>query len=400
MVDYSKWDRMDFSDSDNDDDDDGNNNNNNEGPRVTSLDQPGRVTIGPDGTLEFGKSNNNDSKNSKGSGNGKNIKGSSSSNIKKESSSSSSQSQPQSKLQKEGDLPTVSGSISGDAVDISPSSHCDGPTVSPTDKKREKIRQWRDRLIHNGGEHHFTVNTKNQANIKLPVYWSQDRYEVTLRLGIPSTTFPTRSIRVRVTGALSYADRFSAVGSGAMMADTTNDDDDNDDEPSYYGSVEIISCVSNKNNKEEKIVLLKGKLPRPIHLNKDEDEIDYEIEDYLDDGNGDNGSKGGNDEHINKLVTITMPKAVPMHGMVIWWDCPLIGYPQIDVSAIQERQNPLLSANNTGGEARTSTTQQHQKQQTNKDAKKEAFQKAWEEAHVMFREKMKAKKKQEVEMDD
>ena len=53
MVDYSKWDKMDFSDSDSDNEED-----NDVGPRVTALDQPGNVTIGKDGSLEIGTSNN------------------------------------------------------------------------------------------------------------------------------------------------------------------------------------------------------------------------------------------------------------------------------------------------------------------------------------------------------
>mmetsp|Transcript_23659 Transcript_23659/g.48402 ORF Transcript_23659/g.48402 Transcript_23659/m.48402 type:complete len:111 (+) Transcript_23659:105-437(+) len=58
-IDYSKWDRMDFSDdSSSDSEDDA------PRPHVTSLDQPGRVTLRPDGTLEIGQSDSSSVSNS------------------------------------------------------------------------------------------------------------------------------------------------------------------------------------------------------------------------------------------------------------------------------------------------------------------------------------------------
>mmetsp|Transcript_28775 Transcript_28775/g.52600 ORF Transcript_28775/g.52600 Transcript_28775/m.52600 type:complete len:89 (+) Transcript_28775:841-1107(+) len=88
-----------------------------------------------------------------------------------------------------------------------------------------------------------------------------------------------------------------------------------------------------------------------------------------------------------------MAKAVPMAGMVSWWDCPLVGYPQIDVSAIRERRN----GRGTGGGGGDGDGDGDRR---GEEGKKEAFQKAWEEAHVMFREKMKTKQKQSVDIDD
>mmetsp|Transcript_6257 Transcript_6257/g.13537 ORF Transcript_6257/g.13537 Transcript_6257/m.13537 type:complete len:363 (+) Transcript_6257:43-1131(+) len=362
MVDYSKWDRMEFSDdSDNDDiNDDGGGT----APRVTSLDQPGKVTIGSDGSLEIGKSS-------------------------LPSTSTSSQPQPrtteQSLTSTHDGIPIVSAGVGGDVVDIS-------------DNKQQQdntLRQWQSQLTNNGGQHQCTVVSKstsssipNQTEIKLPIYWSQDRYTITLRLGFPPDLFSPRTIRVRVTGALDYADRHSAVGSGIMSGyksnkkDHVGHDDDGCDGTSH-GLVEIISLSGG-----EETVLLVGKVPRPIHLNQDEEEIDFEIEDnHLSRGSEVKGEY--NNSNCTKLVTITMAKAVPMAGMVLWWDCPLVGYPTIDVSAIRERKN----GHGTGG---TGGSGDRKKE----DGKKEAFQKAWEEAHVMFREKMKTKQKQSVDIDD
>ena len=58
MVDYSKWDAMKFSDSD---DSEGSDNDGDDGPRVTSLNQPGRVTIGADGNIQIGQSSSKSS---------------------------------------------------------------------------------------------------------------------------------------------------------------------------------------------------------------------------------------------------------------------------------------------------------------------------------------------------
>ena len=100
-------------------------------------------------------------------------------------------------------------------------------------------------------------------------------------MGFSPEPFPTRDIRVGVKGALKYADRFSAVGSGVIMNDSSDNNDI--DGTASFGLIEIVSLLSNNNNHNEsrETVLLAGKLPHPIHLNQDEDEIDFEIEDNI-----------------------------------------------------------------------------------------------------------------------
>jgi len=350
MVDYSKWDAMKFSDSDSE----GSDNDDDDGPRVTSLNQPGRVTIGADGSIEIGQS-------SLGSSSTKQQQ------QKDESASSSSE------------LPVVSGSISGDAVDISslPNAKVDGGEIQQKQLQQQQKRL--EQLTRNGGKHTNTITSK-QSTLNIPIYWSQDRYAVTLRVGFPTTQFPSRTIRVKVVGALKYEDRHSAVGSGSMMTDYIAKQND-DDNPSY-GSIRIVS-VSGGDDQET--VLFNGLLPRPIHLNHEEDEVEFEIED--------SGIKNDVDIHIveetccDRFVSITMPKAVPMHGLVLWWDCPIIGFPKIDVSSIHDRNVSNLSLGSAANNTSSSSSNV---------AKKEAFQKAWDEAHDMFREKMKKKEKQSI----
>ena len=324
MVDYSKWDRMEFS-SDEDDED--------TTPRVTSLDEPARVTIGSGG-VQFGRSDS--SKPLLGNPSPKRSKH----DFRKPPAV----------------VPTVSSSRSGDAIDISQledvsvgaGEHQGNSTTAST--QQEKLNRWSKELTNNGGYMSCDVSVVDGSTLKVPLYWSQDRYAVTLRLGFPPSVFSTRSIRVRVVGALKYSDRNSAVGNGEI----------GEREPSF-GTIEIVSVACDSGQSNVETVLLRGRLPRPIHLNEDEDEIHYEIEDNL-------CSTSSDDDHAcTKLVSVILPKAVPMSGMVLWWDCPLVGLPKIDLSFVDE--------------------------------KREAYKQAWDRAHEMFREKVKARERQCVDAD-
>ncbi len=76
-----------------------------------------------------------------------------------------------------------------------------------------------------------------------------------------------------------------------------------------------------------------------------------------------------------------------------------MGYPTIDVSTIQER-NPIkmqqsgIQGGNNGG---TMLLRCFEHQQ---GAKEGGFQKAWDEAHVKFKEKMKDKEKMSIDIDE
>ena len=338
MVDYSKWDRMDFSDSDGDEDAGG-------PPRVTSLDRPGKVTIGADGSLEIGKSSLPSRPRTPPVA----------------SSAPSASATP--------DIPTVSGSVGGAAIDMSSLNDVsrNDQTQAQRPNKQSKVQQFRSQRTRNGGEHPCATTIEGK-DIRLPLYWSQDRYAVTLRLGFPSSLVPTRDVRVRVEGALPYIDRCSAVGSGVASSGVKGDAAA---EETAHGSIQIFRVARESG---EETVLLAGTLPRPVHTHQDEDAIDFEIEDNLGEGGRD-----GAPPACDKLVSITLPKAVPMAGLVLWWDRPLVGYPRIDVSTIRERRGKGTAPQNG-------------------DEKKEAFQKAWEQAHVMFRDKMKTKEKEAIDL--
>ena len=168
MVDYTKWDKMEFSDSDEDDDE-----SSSGVPRVTSLNQPGKVTIGADGTLNIAQSD---------------IPSSQSRESLESQKSQSKQSQSMSKKEV---LPTVSGSKSGDTIDISNSNDILVNNMSTQQQHDNKMQQYKNKLTNNGGEHYCKVNLpttitstsisnkSTEEEMKLPIYWSQHRYTIT-----------------------------------------------------------------------------------------------------------------------------------------------------------------------------------------------------------------------------
>ena len=348
MVDYSKWDAMKFSDSDSEDSHD------DYGPRVTSLNQPGQVTIGKDGSIDIDQSSS-----------GGSLPRQQKKNRTHEADNNSS------------DIPVVSGSVSGNMVDISslPRAKDNDGVDDIQQQRQQKQQKILEQLTRNGGKH-TTIIEINKSDFHLPIYWSQDRYVVTLRVGFPTRHFPSQTIRVKIVGALKYEDRHSAVGSGSMMTDYIAKQSDD----KSFGTVTISSVSKDRQD----TILFHGLLPRPIYLNQDEEEVDYDIE------TANVAEDSGEESYYDRFVSISMPKAVPMHGMVLWWDCPIVGFPEIDVTTIQERN---ISNRREDSEIKKGDGTNDNNTSVNID-KKEAFQKAWDEAHVMFREKMKKKEKQ------
>ena len=121
MVDYSKWDKMDFSDS-SDDEEEGS-----KVPRVTALDQGSKVTFGGEGNIDI--------------------------------KSSTSTSQPRQSLSSttSADIPVVSSSVSGDTIDISTMNDINNNS-NKMQQDTKKIKQLQTQLTLNGGEHYCIVN--------------------------------------------------------------------------------------------------------------------------------------------------------------------------------------------------------------------------------------------------
>jgi hypothetical protein len=285
-IDYSKWDNLEVSSSEDEDDNEDDNT-----PRVTRLDAPSRVTFGGAGT------------------NGA-ISASPEVAHTKSSSSSSELSKPRSKSK--------------------------APQASTATTSHPQ--SWTDR----GG----LLETKSKTTQNRNLYWSQDRYTVTLRLELPSDT--NEKVRsVGVEGILPYSDRWMAVGTAKPR----------------------LSCVSANGE-----MLLEGELPHPVHL----------AEEDSDDGLVDWSVVGGNHNHNNepgqhRFLTITLHKAVPMQGLSVWWRRPLMGFPEVDLDAV--RSGTTNTSRDDHGLSSSSSSSSGTKGDTSKE-----FLEAWEEAHKIFRE--------------
>ncbi|KAL3799647.1 hypothetical protein ACHAW5_004518 [Stephanodiscus triporus] len=146
--------------------------------------------------------------------------------------------------------------------------------------------------------------------------------------------------------------------------------------------------------------MLSGRLPRPVHLNEDEDEIDYEIEECRIRHRPSSSSSSSSCRECDRVVAITLPKAVPMDGMTIWWDRPLVGYPRIDVTAIRGRGVWGRGRGGGGGGGATTTREDDGRKDEGREGgggEEASFYKAWEEAHETFRKKAKTRERQVIE---
>ena len=180
------------------------------------------------------------------------------------------------------------------------------------------------------------------------LYWSQDRYAVTFRLALDDHV-KASDLKVQVEGMLPYSDRHCAVGSTKPILQIT-----------------IIPTTTSPTTTTAatETPLLRGDLPHPVHWAQEDDEekvMDWSIE-----------REGCPDGSSTNFLVFTLYKAVPMHGMFVWWKRPLLSFPEVDM--------PAASSSSTNNTSNTS----------------QEFSQAWEEAHRLFREKRASQPQQEV----
>jgi len=292
VIDYSKWDKMDFSD-----DSIGSEADTNTScaqlcrPRITRFDERSSVTWTGSGSLIFTRGSKNDK-------------------------------------EKEG----CSQNETFPSVET-----CGGKSIAPSIiLDPEKISL----LTKNGGVFH-------DKRTDCEVYWSQDRYEVVLSIDFNSSKIGSRNIRVKVTGAFSYEDRHCATVSNGKKAQNGK------------GTVTVWNNMA---------VLLKGELSHFIHLAEGEEGVDWEID---------------TSSASKKLIRITLLKALPMQGLTIWWNRPLMNFPEINVADIECRCNMGSTVKNRVNMVDRKDSQGKMKE-------------VWEEAHGLFLEKVKNRKKIEL----
>lgn len=195
----------------------------------------------------------------------------------------------------------------------------------------------RMKKLTEGGDHFIDSNSKSE------VFWSQDRHEVIISVAFNSKRIRPKDVLVTATGVLPYSQKSSAVGSG---------------QNSSGEGCGTIFIEAEKEYSLERTVLLKGILPHSVHFSEEEDEIDWEIDDYLPHNET---FKGENSNVVDKLVRVSLHKAVPMMGVSVWWSQPLTHCSKIDINSIEGRRE---------------------------SDRKIQLKEVWDEAHKMFREKV------------
>jgi hypothetical protein len=287
-IDYSKWDKMSFSDDESSDSDADHT------PAVTKLDAPSKVTISSKGVTVLEPSS---------------IKTSPLKTMKSKS------------------IELKENSVVKQPITSSKETTETGDTLmnETTTMELSRIKY----LSKNGG---IFADSKDPY---CKTYWSQDRNEAILSVLYDSSAIKSSDIRVEVTGALKYSDRHSAVSMG---------------QASSHGKIKIYDTTRN-------VTLLQGDFAYPIHLTEGEEEVDWEI-DVTD--------------AQNKLIRVTLLKAVPMYGVTLWWSRPLTKFNEIDIS--------------TGIEGRNY-----------EGSRQQEWKSSWDEAHRLFKEQVKSRERHVIE---
>jgi hypothetical protein len=291
-IDYSKWDRMNFSDSERSDSSD---DENDTGPcRVTRLDQPGRVTILPSGEVNVSV----------------NVEETSSSSATTSILSSSAEPAKIGATLPPSSTPRTTKTAATDASAATPK-----PPASWTSK---------------GG----FVEASN-------LYWSQDRYTVVLRFQLPvadadadvdaadvasSKAKQAQAAGVlpwdcHVTGILPYHQRHAAV-----QSPTTD----------YCATLVIIDNSTNSTNTTTgtgtPAEYFRDHVAYPIHAaaqdDNDPDDDDDDDDKYLTDWSIETWPANS----LNKYLIVTLNKATPVPNMTIWWRRPVRSCPEIDLT--------------------------------------------------------------------
>ncbi len=360
-IDYSKWDKMDFSDDDEEEEDedhqqgsssyydDGNDDDNSiTKPRVTRLDEPSSVTFGHDREGSI--------------------------NIRPQQQQQQQQQQSNTKPQSDkAILETSSVQCSHRTSSNSGNNSTQETKKSVMNEEDEKVSpetiqstKWK-LLTRNGGTY-IDPLTQRQT------FWSQDRHEVIFYIPFDGTQIPSRTIRVQVKGAFHYKDRFSAVGGNRPL------DADGNNTHGSKGELLVTTTATttaSSSSSTERIILFKGSFAYSIYLPEDEDEVDWEID----------ATTEKNPNH-SKLIKITLLKALPMQGLTIWWNKPFLGYPEIDVvKDIQDRDGKKTRNKDGNMNDNTTSAKNHEEMKA-----------VWDEAHRMFREKVKNRQKQSIDI--
>jgi hypothetical protein len=165
---------------------------------------------------------------------------------------------------------------------VQPSTESPATNKRPVTKEDEIPLEWTEK-----GDHVILENN-------LQLWWSQDRYAVTLRIRLASEM---KISSVQVEPILPYQDRHCATGT----------------------QTSVLSIYT-----PDGTVWWEAQLPHPVHLAEDDD--------------NNNNNNNTVDWTIltrahEKYLTIVLYKATPMAGMFIWWKRPFLQCPELEIDS-------------------------------------------------------------------
>jgi len=253
-------------------------------------------------------------------------------------------------------------------------------------------------------EPHAAHNEEAATTTTRTLYWSQDRYSVTLRVQLhdrgrgvehdapraedaaPHCWDAEKIDTVCVEGIVPYANRYCATGTARPILRCHGH------RPRRTGTTIATTMTTTS------VVLFEGVLPHPVHLEQDdegEQTIDWSVvvrehekeKVTTENENEDPSSKllknsiQKQGTNSSRFLMITLYKAVPMQGMFVWWRRPLMQFPELALEQVKKDTNSISS---TGSDSNTS-----------KDAAAASsshdFLQAWDEAHKLFKETKRTK---------
>eukprot|EP00529_Nitzschia_sp_RCC80_P025861 CAMPEP_0113463134 /NCGR_PEP_ID=MMETSP0014_2-20120614/12478_1 /TAXON_ID=2857 /ORGANISM="Nitzschia sp." /LENGTH=353 /DNA_ID=CAMNT_0000355073 /DNA_START=143 /DNA_END=1201 /DNA_ORIENTATION=- /assembly_acc=CAM_ASM_000159 len=319
-IDYSKWDNIDVSDSDGSDSDGG------EGrcggiAKVTRLDAPSTVTFGGGGSSNSG------------------------------GNTAQQQQQTITVTTPSRNAPTISTSKTEKHSPSSSDSFL--PSAEPTQavaqpapvtQTTQEEKAWTETggscyipVVTGAGSPSASSQQQQHQQQQRKVYWSQDRYSVTITIELFDDEMKIRS--VHVDGIVSYKDRFSAT-----LTDTSSKPRLRIVATTAAAAAAAAARVSERSSSSSSSrTVVDDELPYPVHL-AEEDE-DSDSGDMKNDGDGKGHSidwtivrktepqpgQGQPTAISKRYVQVTLYKAVPMYGMFLWWRRPFIQCSEVDI---------------------------------------------------------------------
>ena len=382
MVDYSKWNKFDLEDTDSEDDTDrsGGGGGGGGGVRVTRLDEPSTVTTNKSGDVTIERQSKNvKSINDLMASNRGTVVG----------KTFDFDDLPAAVRPPVPPAPTATTATTATAATTSKTS---SPSPSSTYTPSSTITTTAPCSKNSLERARRTTNGASYEHSGSELFWSQDEASLTIHAVLPNQKIGAKMLQVKIYGNVqTFKTRTSSVPASDPSSDSNSH--------GKYGHLSVLDLSSPSSPR----TIISGDFSFPVFVGDEDDDDDDDVDDP-------NMNKPGCLSPLvdwevvsfhcgTRAVKITLGKASPMKGVVIWWDRLFSSHaqsPRIDVEKIKGRRggDRILKgksgSNATGGGKVPSPSLSSS---SSSSPSSPSFSSAWEQAHEMFKEKMAAKKK-------